>query len=71
MMELLSNPAELESSLPSGNGGNIQNSSAVATLKSLMEEVRIWLKKIFRKRLKVVIFRLTQSKPNAKPSSPN
>lgn len=39
MMELLSNPAELESSLPSGNGGNIQNSSAVATLKSLMEEV--------------------------------
>ncbi|CAH1131348.1 unnamed protein product [Ceutorhynchus assimilis] len=40
MMELLSkSPAELETSLPSGNGGNVENSSSVATLRSLMEEV--------------------------------
>lgn len=40
MMELLSkSPAELESSLPSGNGGNIGNSSTVVTLRQLMEEV--------------------------------
>ncbi|XP_066247093.1 programmed cell death 6-interacting protein [Euwallacea similis] len=40
MIELLSkSPAELESSLPSGNGGNVQNYSAVATLRNLMEEV--------------------------------
>ncbi|KAL1491587.1 hypothetical protein ABEB36_012162 [Hypothenemus hampei] len=40
MIELLSKtPSELEASLPSGNGSNVQNSSAVATLRNLMEEV--------------------------------
>ncbi|XP_050298360.1 programmed cell death 6-interacting protein [Anthonomus grandis grandis] len=40
MIELLSKPAsELESSLPSGNGSSLQNSSSVSTLRSLMQEV--------------------------------
>ncbi|KAJ8979592.1 hypothetical protein NQ317_019480 [Molorchus minor] len=39
-MELLSSgPSAIESALPSGNAGNVENSSAVETLKQLMEQV--------------------------------
>lgn len=39
-MELLSKTSsELEASVPSGSGSNVDNSSAVATLRLLMEEV--------------------------------
>nr|XP_023015780.1 programmed cell death 6-interacting protein [Leptinotarsa decemlineata] len=39
-MELLSNgPGAIESALPSGNSGSVGNSSAVQTLRQLMEEV--------------------------------
>lgn len=48
MMELLSkSPSELETSLPSGNGGNVENSSSVATLRALMEEVSMQQNYIF------------------------
>lgn len=39
-MELLSkSPGELQAAVPAGSGGSVSNSSAVQTLRQLMEEV--------------------------------
>lgn len=41
-MELLSTGSDaIQTALPSGGSGNVQNSSAVQTLRQLMEEVGI------------------------------
>lgn len=70
-MELLSaGPSSIEAALPSGTSGNISDTSAVTSLRQLMEEVSL-NNNFFVATIELKFLRLRRLRQRGKPSSPS